>query len=816
LALLVILFLIKDISSTLTALTDNLAVLQKGEIPETNLFESANELGQMAGLTNALTKNLAELNRFAIDISKGDYSSEYQYSGVNDLLGKALVNLRNNLRISKEEDEKRKLEDERRNWTNKGHAIFGEILRQRSRELNKLTDDIIKNLVYYLKANQGGLFLINDSGDISKVELISAFAYDRKKFFERSINIGDGLIGTVALERNTVYLKEIPEDYIEIESGLGDAKPKCLLIVPLKFEEDILGIVEIASFTEFLDFEIKFVEEVAQSIASTLLTAKINARTQELLDESRKQSEILAAQEIEARQNMEEMRSTQELAQRREADLSGIISAVDNTLMKGEYEVDGTLISANNRHLQTMGYQLKEIKGKNIEMFIPKDELEHFRRVWANVVAGNSRQLEVRRRTKTGEDLWLINQYTPVTDISGRINKVLYFAHDITRYKNSEEELLQKATATKIENEELKNKISEFTDPNILSEPIDKDSNNVLNVVDSEFITFEITTDGKIVKANKRFEDLFKTTFKEIEGKLFSDFSTLKGSDNEYSEDIPKISTVKSNSAINNYTLKDGTSIWLHEFYTVVNDEETETVKIIVIAYDITALKYIEKQNEKLLIEANNISEDLIKKQAEMKKSIDELINEAKSSNLEENQKVIKVLNQSLARIDIDMNKNLIHINRAFSERFKFSERELLDKEINRLIDHESKAQFEIDLNLAFEEELTKIHTKLISKDKEIVDVDLNIIYLSAKGIESKKMILFIIENSKSEIIAGHSSELNEEIEKKNKELSELKLKMETLKKQVENNQVISPDANGNDSADLYDNWLNKIKKNLK
>ncbi|GEM_PF-909409 len=816
LALLVILFLIKDISSTLKALTGNLALLQKGEIPETSLFESQNELGQMAGLTNTLTKNLAELNRFAEDISKGDYSSEYQYSGVNDLLGKALVNLRNSLRISKEEDEKRKLEDERRNWTNKGHAIFGEILRQRSRELNKLTDDIIKNLVYYLKANQGGLFLINDSGDTSKVELISAFAYDRKKFFERSINIGDGLIGTVALERNTVYLKQIPEDYIEIESGLGDAKPKCLLIVPLKFEEDILGIVEIASFIEFQDFEIKFVEEVAQSIASTLLTAKINARTQELLDESRKQSEILAAQEIEARQNMEEMRSTQELAQRREADLSGIISAVDNTLMKGEYEVDGTLISANNRHLQTMGYQLKEIKGKNIEMFIPKDELEHFRKVWANVVAGNSRQLEVRRRTKTGEDLWLINQYTPVTDITGRISKVLYFAHDITRYKHSEEELLKKATASDIENEELKNKISEFTNSNSLSEPIDKDSNKVLDVVDSEFITFEITTDGKILKANKRFENLFKITIKEIEGKMLSDFSTLKGSDNEYSEEIPGISGGKSNSAINNYTLKDGTSIWLHEFYNVVSDEATETVKITVIAYDITALKYIEKQNEKLLIEANVVSEDLLRKQAEMKKNIDDLINEAKSSNLEENQKVIKVLNQAMARIDIDMNKNLIHINRAFTERFKFSERELLDKEINRLIDHESKSQFESDLNLAFEEKLTKIHTRLISKDNEIVDVDLNIIYLSPKGIESKKMILYVVENRKSVIVSGNTFELNDEIEKKNKELSELKLRMETLKKQVENNQAISPDANGSEASELYDNWLNKIKKNLK
>jgi transcriptional regulator with GAF, ATPase, and Fis domain len=339
-------------------------VLKRGEIPEKELKESENEIGAMSELVNSLTGNLASLSKFANDISKGNYSTEYKPASENDLLGKALVNLRNNLSVTKEDDERRKIEDERRNWTNKGHALFGEILRQRSQGITQLTDDIIKNLVYYLKANQGGLFLINDSGDISKIELVSAFAYDRKKFFERSINIGDGLIGTVALERNTIYLKEIPKDYIEIESGLGDATPKSLLIVPLKFEDDILGIVELASFREFEKFEIRFVEELAQSIASTLLTAKINARTEQLLNDSQKQSEELAAREIEVRQNMEEMRATQELAQRREAALSGILSAVDNTLMKGEYELDGTLISVNNRHLQTMGYQLKEIKGE--------------------------------------------------------------------------------------------------------------------------------------------------------------------------------------------------------------------------------------------------------------------------------------------------------------------------------------------------------------------------------------------------------------------------------------------------------------------
>jgi len=549
------LYIFKDISRSLKLLLNNLRVLNYGQIPENMLSVYKNEIGEMASLTNGLTKNIAELNKFANDISKGNYSTEYKLTSQEDLLGKALVNLRNSLIISKEEDEKRKIDEERRNWTNRGHAIFGEILRQRSRELSQLTDDIIKNLVYYLKANQGGLFLINDTLDIPKIELISAFAYDRKKFLQRSINIGDGLIGTVALERNTVFLKQIPEGYIEIESGLGEASPKFLLIVPLKFEEEILGIVELASFKEFLDYEIKFTEEVAQSIASTLLTAKINARTEQLLNESRKQSENLALQEVEARQNIEEMWAAQELAKRREADLSGILLAVDNTLMKGEYELDGTLISVNNRHLQTMGYQLKEIKGKNIEMFVPKDELVHFRKVWANVVAGNPRQLEVRRRTKAGEDLWLINQYTPVTDITGKISKILYLAHDITQYKKSEEEIAaSKLTLEQKENElqNIKKKlesVGNLADDYSLKEKeiedkirkslIDSDEllgkNNIsaktLEAINQSLPKIIVNLDLTIISVNKKFTKLFKYHERDLVQKHLSKVVVSKDRD---------------------------------------------------------------------------------------------------------------------------------------------------------------------------------------------------------------------------------------------------------------------------------------------
>jgi PAS domain-containing protein len=129
---------------------------------------------------------------------------------------------------------------------------------------------------------------------------------------DRRIEVGEGLVGRCYIEAEPIYLLEIPDNYITITSGLGDTPPRCLLLVPLKVDKEVNGVIELASLQPIAQYKIDFVQKVAESIASTLKAARVNERTAKLLGQTKLQAEEMAAAEEEMRQNLEELQSTQE------------------------------------------------------------------------------------------------------------------------------------------------------------------------------------------------------------------------------------------------------------------------------------------------------------------------------------------------------------------------------------------------------------------------------------------------------------------------------------------------------------------------
>jgi len=435
---LVIYFISNSITKPVLKVTDFLTRLSKGQVDNKMQLQinSGDEIEEMSNALNKSIVGLVEKTDFAKDIGNGNLDTNIHLLSDEDLLGKSLIEMRNNLRNARNEEIKRKTEDEKRSWTNEGLALFSDVLRQNHDNIKELSYSIIQNLINYLNANQGGLFIINDEQkDEIKFDLLASYAFNRKKYKQKQIIMGEGLAGTCAQEKSTIYLTNLPQNYIQITSGLGGANPKCLLIVPLKIEENVLGLIEIASFTDIAPHEIEFVEKIGQNIASTLMSVRVSEQTSKLLKQSQQQSEELASQEEEMRQNMEELKATQEEAARKTAEMEGVINALNSTSFIIEYDLDGNILSVNNAFLSFFGVSRDEIIGKhhsdNIEL--TDEQNKNYNEFWNDLREGIVKR-EKTKITAQGKSYLLMESYTPIYNEEGFVSKILKIANDISEY----------------------------------------------------------------------------------------------------------------------------------------------------------------------------------------------------------------------------------------------------------------------------------------------------------------------------------------------------------------------------------------------
>ncbi|WP_020528502.1 GAF domain-containing protein [Flexithrix dorotheae] len=296
------------------------------------IFDPQTEIKNINGKQVILTliDSLKHASEFISEISKGNY--EVDWKGINSENEKNnQENLAGELIHMREQMKKVKDREQKRNWVNIGLAKFSELLRFQEESIEKNLDIILPELVKYVGANQGGFFVLsNQKKEVDELELKACYAYNKKKFINNKVQSGEGLVGQVFLEKEKVVLTDVPEDYISITSGLGEATPECLIILPLLSNEEVIGVLELASFQPFEDYQIEFIEKLTESIASALYSLRINDTTKQLLQETQTQSEMLRSQEEELRQNQEELLASQEELIRKNAELEKKLSELQN------------------------------------------------------------------------------------------------------------------------------------------------------------------------------------------------------------------------------------------------------------------------------------------------------------------------------------------------------------------------------------------------------------------------------------------------------------------------------------------------------
>lgn len=250
---------------------------------------------------NTSIQNVRQASDFIKSMTDGDYTVTWKgLAKENELLNEgtlagSLVRMREQLR-------KVKQADEQRNWLNGGLAQFSEMVRNHQNNAQELADKCVSYLAKYLQAQQCSLYVLDGEGDDQHLRLASCYAFEKKKWLEQRIDIGNGLVGQAYLEGDFIQLKDVPKGYTRITSGLGDATPSHLVIVPLKYDVHTVAVVEMASFLCFEDFHIEFLKKTGEFLASAILNSQNTHKMSHLLEQARITEEGMRQREEEMRQ----------------------------------------------------------------------------------------------------------------------------------------------------------------------------------------------------------------------------------------------------------------------------------------------------------------------------------------------------------------------------------------------------------------------------------------------------------------------------------------------------------------------------------
>lgn len=258
-------------------------------------------------------------------------------------------------------------ENKNNSWITSGRAELDETIRGEE-NIASLSSKAIRYICKYLNAQIGAIYVKSDDETFN---LIGSYAYDTSKSLCNQVKIDEGIIGQSALEKQTILMTNIPEDYIKIVSGTGEATPKNILVTPCVYLNQVECMLEIGTLNEITDVQIKFIEQISESIAISISVTKAHIKMKQLLDKTLIQSEELQAQQEELRQNNEELEEQTKILIKSEMNLQAQqeelrVSNEELAEQTRKLELQKKQIINSNENLIKANFKIEE-KAKELE-----------------------------------------------------------------------------------------------------------------------------------------------------------------------------------------------------------------------------------------------------------------------------------------------------------------------------------------------------------------------------------------------------------------------------------------------------------------
>lgn len=295
---------------------------------------------------------------------------------------------------------------------------------QACNDLKDLGDETIAYLVRNIQNVVQGAFYLVEEGEEEEqlLVMISSFAYNRKKHLHTRFRFAQGLVGQAAVEKDIILRTEIPDDYMTITSGLlGDTKPSSLIISPLISYDKVFGVIELAAFRKFPQFQVDLVKALSRIIARSVANVKNNQRMFGLLNESERMSSELTSQKKQLTRNSEDLLKIQEDLKNANIRLKEQIQEVHNTAKRTQVLLENAkevvIIISDDRKIVYVSPSIKSILGYFPEELLGMDDIENihpldtdrFRMMLGNLKSfpENEQTLQFRYFTKHGDVIWM-------------------------------------------------------------------------------------------------------------------------------------------------------------------------------------------------------------------------------------------------------------------------------------------------------------------------------------------------------------------------------------------------------------------------
>jgi HAMP domain-containing protein/CheY-like chemotaxis protein/signal transduction histidine kinase len=311
------------------------------------------------GLAANLTNQVRAIAEVSTAVTKGDLTrsitvqAEGEVAALKDNINEMILNLKDTTQKNTEQD-----------WLKTNLARFTRML-QGQRDMKTVAQMVLSELAPLVDAQQG-VFYVNTSDNGQPVmRLLGGYAYNKRKNLANEFRAGEGLVGQCTVERERILVTSVPQGYVHITSGLGEAPPRNIVVLPVLFEGEVKAVIELSTFNTFSDTHLTFLDQLTESIGIVLNTIEANTRTEDLLQQSQSLAGELQSQQDELKktneqleQQAESLRESEELLKSQQEELRQTNEELqDKAALLARQKAE---VEAKNREVEEARWEMEE------------------------------------------------------------------------------------------------------------------------------------------------------------------------------------------------------------------------------------------------------------------------------------------------------------------------------------------------------------------------------------------------------------------------------------------------------------------------